>query len=445
MNFNEIAGRIESMLAAHSVTSWEISLISSRSLSIEVKEGKVDLFRAAEPVGVNLRVLKEGGMGFSYSTSLEREALERMVQSALTAAAFQTPDPCHSFAKPAPYPQLSGLFDEKLALVPQEEKIALALSLERLTCAADPRIRRVRKASYGEGTHHVFIRNSEGVEGSYDSTSVTVSVSAVAEENGDSQMGWDYRFSPRFDGVSVEDAARGAAARATALLGAGAIPTMRCPAVLDRYVAAEILEVLTSSFLADNVRKGKSLLAGKLGEKIVSDLLVIRDDGTLVDGGGTAPFDAEGTPQQNTVVVEGGRLATFLHDTLSACHDGTVSTGNAASGGIKSPPKPGITNFFIEQGTTPVSALFAGIERGILITDVMGIHTANPISGDFSVGASGFLVEKGMVTVPVKGIAIAGNILDLFSSVEGVGDDLRFYGGIGAPSLKIAALDVSGT
>lgn len=445
MNFNEIAGRIESMLSALSVTSWEISLISSRSLSIEVKDGKVDLFRAAEPVGANLRVLKEGGMGFSYSTSLEKEALERMVQSALTAAAFQTPDPCHVFAKPAPYPQLPGLFDEKLSLVPQEEKIALALSLERLTMAADPRIRRVRKASYGEGTHHVFIRNSEGVEGRYDSTSVTVSVSAVAEEDGDSQMGWDYRFSPRFDGVSVEEAARGAADRATGLLGAATIPTMRCPAVLDRYVAAEILEVLSTAFLADNVRKGKSLLAGKLGEKIVSDLLVIHDDGTLADGGGTAPFDAEGTPQQNTVVVERGRLVTFLHDTLSACHDGTVSTGNAASGGIKSPPKPGTTNFFIEQGTTPVSTLFNGIERGILITDVMGMHTANPISGDFSVGASGFLVEKGKVTVPVKGIAIAGNILDLFSSVEGVGDDLRFYGGIGAPSLKITALDVSGT
>jgi PmbA protein len=159
---------------------------------------------------------------------------------------------------------------------------------------------------------------------------------------------------------------------------------------------------------------------------------------------GTAPFDGEGVAQRNTVLVEEGRLKGFLYDTYCARKAGTVSTGNAARGGVKSPPRMGVTNFFIENGTVSFAGLLEGIGRGIVVTSVMGMHTANPISGDFSVGAAGFLIEQGAMTVPVKGIAIAGNILELFRNVEQVGDDLRFFGEAGAPSLRIAALDVSG-
>jgi PmbA protein len=159
---------------------------------------------------------------------------------------------------------------------------------------------------------------------------------------------------------------------------------------------------------------------------------------------GTAPFDGEGVPQQNTVLVDKGRLEGFLYDTYRARKEGTVSTGNATRGSSKSPPVMGVSNFFIDNGDTPFAGLLQGIERGILVTAVMGMHTANPISGDFSVGAAGFLIEQGSVTAPVKGIAIAGNIVELFHSVELVGNDLRFFGVVGAPSLRIAVLDVSG-
>jgi len=214
--------------------------------------------------------------------------------------------------------------------------------------------------------------------------------------------------------------------------------------VLDNRVATEILEVIAPAFLAENVQKGKSLLAGRIGEDIFSPMLRIRDDGTLPGGMGTAPFDGEGVPQQNTVLVDKGRLAGYLYDTYRARKAGMVSTGNATRGSSKSPPLMGVSNFFIDNGDTPFAGLLQGIERGILVTTVMGMHTANPISGDFSVGAAGFLIERGSVTVPVKGIAIAGNIMELFHSVELVGNDLRFFGVVGAPSLRIAELDVSG-
>ncbi|BBA70554.1 TldD/PmbA family protein [Geobacter sulfurreducens] len=436
---------VQDILANRSLDGWEITAASSRILSIEVKEQKVDTFKCSAPLGVSVRVLKNGGMGFSFSTSMAPEDLARMVDNALVGAESQTPDADHGFPDPpAVYPDVAGLFDDGLAAVAEEAKIAVALDLERLTLAADPRVRKVRKATYGDSMVETMVVNSRGVSCRYRGTSVSASVTAVAEENGQSQMGWDFDFSSRFDGISVERIVAGAVAKATGLLGAATVPTMRCPAVLDTYVATEILEVLVPAFLAENVQKGKSLLAGKRGEMIVAPLLTIRDDGTLPGGMGTAPFDAEGVPKRNTVLVENGRLAGYLYDTLRARKEGVASTGNAIRSGIKSPPHMGVSNLFIENGTEAPEALLAGIARGVLLTEVMGMHTANTISGDFSVGAAGFLVEDGRVVRPVKGIAIAGNILELFRGVEAVGNDLRFYGTVGAPSLRIAALDVSG-
>ncbi|HTP66205.1 MAG TPA: TldD/PmbA family protein [Geobacteraceae bacterium] len=444
MELNGIADRIEALLKGRALDGYEIYLSASKNLGIEVREQKVDAFKCSAPVGVSIRVLKARGMGFSYSTSLDVRDLERMIDSALQSAEIQTPDEFNGLPSPRPYPLLTGLFDEELVLIGEREKIERALLLEKLTQAADPRIKKVRKASYNESSFDLHIRNSLGVACSYRDTSVSASVTAIAEEGGDSQMGWDFAFSNNFSGIDVERIAKTAAGKAAALLGAGKGPTMRCPAVLDNRVAGEILEVLSQAFLAESVQKGKSLLAGKLGMELFSPVLRIRDDGTLPGGMGTAPFDGEGSPQQNNVLVENGRLLRFLYDGYCARKDGTASTGNATRGSCKNPPRAGVTNFFIENGATTPEGLTSGIDRGILITEVMGMHTANAISGDFSVGAAGFLIERGAVTVPVKGIAISGNIMDIFRGVDLVGNDLRFYGAVGSPSLRIAALDIAG-
>lgn len=444
MDFQETAARIERLLKSRALDGYEIMLGASRNLSIEVKEQKVDTFKCSQPVGVSVRVLKSRGMGFSFSTSLDEADLSRMIDNAIVGAETQTPDESHGFPEPQPYPVIEGLWDEGLADVSEDEKVTRAMELEQLTRAADPRIKRVRKSSYGESSFEVFIRNSLGVMGSYRCTSVSASISAVAEEGGDSQMGWDFGFSNYFSGIDVETVAKGAVKKATGLLGARKISTMRAPAVFDNYVAAEILEVLAPAFLAENVQKGKSLLAGRIGEKLFAPCLRIRDDGTLSGGMATTPFDGEGVPHRNNVLAENGVVLGYLYDSYCARKAGTVSTGNSSRGGVKSPPYMGTTNFFIENGQTPFPELLEGIERGMLITEVMGMHTANSISGDFSVGAAGFLIEKGEIVSPVKGIAIAGNILDIFREVEAVGNDLRFFSGIGSPSLRIAALDVSG-
>jgi len=444
MDFHREAARVEKLLKGHVLNGYEIMLGASRNLSIEVREQKVDTFKCSEPVGVSIRVLKEGGMGFSFSTSMDDKDLERMVANAVIGAETQTKDECNCFPPPATYQTVSGLVDESLADVGEEEKIARALELERLTLSEDSRIKKVRKSSYGESSYGVFIRNSLGVEGSYFGTSVSCSVSAVAEEEGQSQMGWDFGFSNYFSRLDMVAIAKNAAVKATGMLGARNIATMKCPVILDNYVATEVLEVLAASFLAENVQKGKSILAGKKGSRLFAGDLKIVDDGLLTSGMATTPFDGEGVPRQRTVLIDGGEVKGFLYNSYCACKDKVVSTGNAVRGGVKGLPHMGVTNFFIENGVTPVNKLYDQLDKGVLLTSVMGMHTANPVSGDFSVGAAGFYIEKGIIAYPVKGIVISGNIMDLFRDVGGIGDDLRFFGAVGSPALRIEELDVSG-
>lgn len=446
MELSAHADSVERLLKGRQLDGYEIVISHSRDLSVEAKGGKLDAFKCSEPFGVAVRVQKGQGLGFSFSTTLDPAALARMAEGAIVAARMQTPDPCHVLPAPfVAYPELPDLFDPALSGIPEQLKIARALELERLVLSRDQRIKRVRKCSYGESVYGVLIRNSHGLSAGYRGSYVSCSVSVVAEAEGDAQMGWDFDFSNSFSGIDLERIAERAGSKATALLGARPIPTMRCQAVFDNRVATDLLEVISASFLAENVQKGKSLFRGRVGERLFSELVTVRDRGLLPGGMGSAPCDGEGVPQQDTRLVADGVLEGFLYDSYWGKRMAAVSTGNAVRAGVKGPPKMGVHNLCIEPGGNTREALLSGVAKGVLITDVMGMHTANPISGDFSVGAAGFYLEGGAIRHPVKGIAIAGNLLELFRGIDMVGDDLRFFGSVGSPALRVAELDVSGS
>ena len=444
MDIAEIADRVEKLLKGRSLDGYEIMTGSSRTLSIEVKDSKVDSFKSAEPSAVGVRVLKESGLGFSYSSVFAESDLERMIDSACVGAAMQTPDPFGLLPPAAGYDPMPELFDPALMEVDVSRKIERALELERLALLHDSRVKRVRKAVYGESVYSVHLRNSRGLCGGYSGTSVSSSVSAIAESGGDSQMGWEFAYANSFDAIDIRTIAEGAAQRAVRQLGARRAPGMCCPVILENHVAADFLDLLAPSFSAENLHKGKSLLKGKVDERLFADLIRVRDDGGLKGGMATSPFDGEGVPVQNTLLVDAGIVKGYLFDTAYAARMGASSTGNSARSGVKGLPHLGISNFFIENGSATSGDLLSGIGKGMMITSVIGMHTANPVSGDFSIGATGFLIEDGQITVPVKGVALSGNVLDLFRNVEMIGADLRFFSQVGSPSLRINSLEISG-
>jgi PmbA protein len=444
MNIVEVADRVERLLQKRSLDGYEIMTGSSRTLSIEVKDSKVDSFKAAEPSAVGIRVLKESGVGFSYSSVFAEPDLERMIDSACVGAAMQTPDPFGLLPSAAEYREMPELFDPALMNVDVSRKVERALELERLALLHDSRVKRVRKAVYGESIYSVHLRNSRGLYGGYSGTSVSSSLSAIAESGGESQMGWEFAYANSFDAIDCKAIAEGAAEKAVAQLGARRVPGMCCPVILENHVAADFLELLAPSFSGENLYKGKSLLKGKVGERLFSPIMRVRDDGGIIEGMATAPFDGEGVPVQDTLLVDKGIVTGYIYDTAYAARMGAESTGNSARSGVKGLPHLGISNFFIENGSATSDGLLSGIGKGMVITSLIGMHTANPVSGDFSIGATGFLIEDGHITVPIKGIALSGNVLDLFRNVEMIGDDLRFFSQVGSPSLRINSLEISG-
>ncbi len=423
---------------------FEIYFEHSKSLRVDSKDQMIDSLSRAEDVGLSIRVLKDQRPGFSFTTSLDSQSILQAVDTAFEVASFMPEDAHHglnSFGNFV-YPSVDHVDTQGLRLS-LEKKIELAKTLESLCRKADSRIQAVRSASITETHHHIHIVDSNGEHIEHESTGYTASVSCKAEELGDQQMGGEFAFSHYIDALPIDSVAQLAAQWAVELLGAKSAPTMRCPAILRNSVVSDLLDFLSASFSAEEIDKKRSMLADKKGEHLFSDQISIIHDGLLSGGMGTAPFDAEGTPMSKTLLVDQGFVREFLFDSYYAKRFGTEPNGCSVRG-IKSPPRIGFANLYIQAGKKSFDSLMAGITQGILITDLMGIHTANPVTGDFSLGASGILIENGKLGHPVRGFAVAGNVLDLLRRVTDVGNDLKFYGKVGAPSLRLSEISVGG-
>jgi PmbA protein len=439
------AAQILSHAAGLNVNCAEVYLRAYSATSVEIKDQQVDAFERSRDIGAGLRVLAQGHMGFAFTTDLAEPALRTLAQAAVANALATEPDEYHSLpAKPVDsYPDVE-IFDPEIVALTEKEKIERVMAMEREAYAVDTRIKRIRKASASFSHGETLIVNNLGAEISYRSTACSSSIEVVAEEKGESQAGSEFDVSRFYRKLAIEEVGRKAARRALDLLGARHVASAKAPVLLESTVAQEFLALMASGFSAESVQKKRSLFIGKLGAEVASPLITVMDDGLLKAGLGTAPSDDEAVPMRKKTVIGKGRLELFLYNTYAANKEGTVSTGNAIRGGFKGMPGVGVTNLYIEPGQQSLSDLIASIDQGLFVTDVMGMHTANPISGDFSVGATGFWIEKGKKAYPVREITIAGNILELMRYVDAVGGDLRFSGRIGSPSLRIKELSIGG-
>lgn len=436
--------KIKSASGAKSPFQYEVFLSRSSSTQIESKDQKVESLTRAEDVGLSVRVKRQNRVGFSYTTSLADDAIARAVDSALQVAEVMPEENDVELGGfDTKFPALENCFDEAGLRVSVEEKIALALKVERLCREADRRIQTVRSASFSESIREYRLASHEGAALQHRGTIFSSSLACKAEENGDAQMGYEYVFSPFLSKLDLEFCAKSGALSATELLGATKPNSMKCPAVIRNDVVSDLLDFLAGSFAGDDIEKGKSLLQGKHGERIFADFIDIIDDGLRPGGLATRPFDAEGTASRTTKVVEKGVFKSLLLDRKYAKRFKMTPTGNS-SRSVKAPPSISTTNFYLNPGEKPLDRLVRDVGEGIMITNLMGVHTANSVTGNFSVGASGILIQGGKLTKPVKGFAVAGNILNLFRDVSAVGSDLRFFGSVGAPSILIPDLAVSG-
>ena len=424
---------------------WEVYLERERRLTIEVREGKIESLISARASGLSVRALKNRRMGSSYTNDMKPAAVAEALARALTAAEYLAEDDAWHFtappAGPWPTPEIA---DPRLEQIDESEKVGRAAAIEEAALAQDPRVKRVRGAEYEEIRSRVWLVNSEGVRASGETTLVSAALEAVAEDGDDAESASELATEHFYDRLDVARVGREAAQMAVRMLGSTDIPGGSIPVVLSPDAAAGLLAALAPAVFGDSVEKGRSWLADKLGKKIASGAVSIVDDGLCLDGPGAFPFDDEGAVSRRTTVVEAGVLKSFLYDSYYGRRSGAGSTANGLRPAYFLPPMVDTTNWMLLPGRDSEDGLIAQVEDGVYIVEFLGLHTADSVTGEFSLGASGFRIEHGRLGAPVSGLAIAGTMSELLERVAGVADKVKWSGDAGAPAVLIEELDVSG-
>lgn len=446
MDYLELARHAVREAGKKGAHAAEAYILDSRSLQVEVVDQAVETLKFANDTGVGVRVVgKDGRVGFAFATDIAPASLDATVGQAVANSRSTSPDRYNALPAPAGALPALNLLDPAIAATAVEEKIAMAKAVEAAARGVDGRVRRTERCVYEDAEYGVAIANSHDLAVAYRAGYCGLYGVVLAEEGGDVQSGMGLGYARDLAALDPAAVGREAADEACALLGAKEIGTVKAALVLPPYIVTNFLAVLVPALSADAVQKGRSLFAGRVGRRVASPLLTLVDDGRLDGGVASSPVDGEGVPTGRTELISGGELRGFLHNTYTAGRAGAASTGNGVRASFRSTPEVGATNIFFDRGATPRAALIGGVREGLYVTSVMGMHTANPISGDFSVGAAGIWIRDGEFAQPVRGVAIAGNILDFLGEVDAVGDDLRFFGSQGAPTLRLGKITISGS
>ncbi len=443
---DEVMDRALSALRDARARTAEVYLREAQSGSVETKDGAIENVIARGERGLGVRVLEDARMGFAHSSDLSASGIEACVEQARRMAKITEPDPDLAIAgTPLATADLGiaypGLEDRPLA-----ERGAIALAVERAARETDARIANFRKTTYSDSSLTTIIATTTGVRASYTETYCGAGTSPVASQDGERQIGYHGEGAHRREDLDPQRIGARAARRAVEKLGAKPFPTQKLPVVLDPWMSMSLLGAIAPLFSADNVLKGRSLFAGKIGQPVANARITIVDDARRSGGMRSAPFDGEGIVTTTRTLVERGVLRAYLTNIKTARKLGGDSNGNARRGSYASPSRIGPSNFYVEAGASDPNALVRGLDRAFAVTSLLNLHTIDPISGEFSLGATGTYLEKGAPMQAVQGVTIAGNLTHLLTSIAGVGSDLTFGpSGIGSPTLVVTELSIGGT
>jgi PmbA protein len=434
--------------------SDDIELYLSRGVDTEVQayQGEIERLSTATSAGIGVRVLREGESGAQVGTawagSLDPSAIEDALREARDNARFATEDEFVTFARPdGVAPATLTLTDPTVTSTPLNEKIAMAIELERLVRGGDPRIRQVDSANYSDYVAEAAIVSTSGIRATYARSGAYVSVEAIANDGAGDQTGWGLSAGRAPGELDVHKAANDALRRATRMLGAVKPASMKCTAVFDPRSAATLLAIIGGSLSGEAVVRGRSFFANRIGEDVAAPFFTLVDDPTDPRHFSASVFDGEGLACRRNVMIENGQLRAFVYDTVSGRRAGTSSTGSAVRGGIAGSPSAGCRALQLSPGELDQAEIFRRVGSGIFVESLTGVHSGvNPISGDFSVGITGLMIRDGQLCEPVREITVASTLQRMLLDISYVGSDVEWLPGSAAgQSLAIEGISVSGS
>ncbi len=427
----------------------EVSVGVGNELEVGVRKDEPELVKEAQSSGLSVRVMRNERVATSSTTNLSKDAVEAFLKTVVEMAEISEPDP---MASPPPPEDLADgnalpeldLFDPQTDDIDAKRALELAQAGERAAFAADRRITTSEGASFSRSSGHGVLATTGGFVGTRSGTYQSLVVQAVADDEGGKKRNGVYWTGGRFfsDLEAPEAVGAEAARRAVRTLGAAKMDTGQYPVVFDKDAARAIVGLVANCILGDAVYRKRSYLASRMGETVAASGVTIVDDPLVARGPGSRRFDGEGRPVNAIPVIEAGVLRSFLLDTYSARKLELEPTGSASGGG--GIPHSSVSNFYLKAGTAKPEALLEGIETGLYVTRMMGFGF-DPVTGTFSRGAEGFLIENGALTRPVGEITISRNLDEILQGIDMIADDLEHRTSTASPSFRVDHMTVAGS
>lgn len=423
----------------------EIFLQGEKELTLEIFQGEISKYNIAETEGLSLRGTYRGKMGYAYTEKLDESSIDMLISELIENSKFVVDDGEVIYGGSKEYRELEEI--DRLDELSIEEKIELLKTIEAEGLDLDSRIS-PNRFIYTESLNRRQLINNKGVNLKDSSSLGGIYYSVIARDGEDVKTGGSSSLFRSLKEIEPKEIAKEAVEEALSMLGAKTVKSDDYKVVFENETFASLIASFLSVFQAEEVQKGLSLLEGKLGETIASDKVNIVDDPFLENGYGNRSFDGEGTATKFNSIVEDGVLKTYLHNWKTAKKEGLESTGHAGRH-YKGSITTSVNNFYLQPGAKTEEDLLDLVGEGIYLNSLQGLHSGlDPVSGDFSLSASGYRIEGGKKTRPVNQITVSGNFFELFKNIEEIASNLDFglssSGRIGSASVYVSKLSIAG-
>jgi PmbA protein len=449
-DLDEVARRGVEAATAAGASDAEVWTEGSRQREVRVHAGEVESLTEASGRGLGIRAWIGDRTGYAYGTDLTGAGLTDLAAAAVGAARVADGDEFSAAPEPAPEPaaEIAGLHDAAVGLTETAEVIDLAKRIERTALDRD-RVSGVEEVVYVDEDTTAAIATTRGVSGGYAASAAYAFLQAMATEDSEVQTGLGFGVGRSPRDLDAEAIGIEAGDEASSMLGATKPESRTCPVVLSERVTASFAGFTGSALCADEVQRGRSPFGDRLGEELAAPAFVLADDGLDPGGLASAPFDGEGTPRGRTPLIRDGKLLAYLHDSYTARRGEARSTGNASRSSYRSAPSVSTSNLVLESGELSLEQLLREAGDGVHITEVAGLHSGvNPVTGRFSVGASGRAIRGGELAEPLREFTIAGDLLGTLTAVRAVGSESRwvpFGGSVLTAPMLVAQLAIGGS
>ena len=431
----EIADKAQKAVK-NSCDAYEIYIEESKSIELDSRKEELNFAKEEIDCGVGIRVIKDNKVGFAFTSDMNK--IEEAAMQSIENTKLNKVDENYAFAEVEKVPEIKKVYDKKF------NDLSLDESIEFLKNTIDTTIDQgcdITGSGFSASEGRSLIINSNGVSIEDEGTGFGIGLSVTIQKDGQIATAYNSQSSRFFD-LDGEKLAIEVCNLAKSSLDTKPIDTNDYDVVLDYYAATGLLQTFISAFNSENVMRGRSILKDKMGMEIANPNLTIVDNPLLENGICTSKCDGEGSVSEKTELVKDGVLNSFIYDIYTANKQGVKTTSNGLRGSYLTTPMISPTN--VEFKFDEMKDL-SEIDKGVLTTSVLGAHTANPISGDFSVEASNaFKIENGELTDPINKAMISGNIFEIMKKVEGLKSEIKQYGQFIIPKLLVHDLRVVG-